>query len=160
MRMEGWKSACILQRLGPCSDLTYRSAIECSSRCGSSETCTANVFTKPDLCKRVNAKNLLAATEGEESISILLKTLLVPRECCQGAILHTLLNRIHISVDGGWSAWTESDCTVSCGPGTAQKSRNCSDPKPIYGGAPCDSSVDGESKSVTCNLQPCPVGKS
>ena len=60
-------------------------------------------------------------------------------------------------INGGYTNWSElSKCTVSCGNGTRQRTRTCSNPQPNYGGKNCSHlgpRVDVES----CNSHPCPI---
>lgn len=60
-------------------------------------------------------------------------------------------------VDGNWARWQSwSVCTKSCGGGTQDRTRACSNPPPAYGGRDCR----GKNKEVrSCNNVPCP-GKS
>ncbi|GIY91918.1 thrombospondin-1 [Caerostris extrusa] len=37
-------------------------------------------------------------------------------------------------VHGSWSSWVAWDCSVSCGGGTGQKKRTCTNPMPLFGG--------------------------
>ncbi|XP_025114067.1 hemicentin-1-like [Pomacea canaliculata] len=67
-------------------------------------------------------------------------------------------------VHGEWSGWSTSgtgSCSVTCGPGTRQRSfvRSCNSPAPSYCGAPCpgaNTKVEHENCSAAC----CPVNGS
>merc|ERR1712002_409918 len=75
---------------------------------------------------------------------------------CQGENKATgACNNGPCPVDGGWSDWSKwGDCSTTCGNGTKEKSRSCTNPKPQHGGKACQ----GENKATgACNNGPCPV---
>ena len=58
--------------------------------------------------------------------------------------------------DGKWTDWSSwSACSSACGSGTQSRSRNCTNPPPAYGGAPCSLP---STEMQSCNTQPCPIG--
>ena len=59
-----------------------------------------------------------------------------------------------LSVDGqltSWSSW--SSCTLTCGTGTQERARSCTNPAPQHGGAQCSGST---SENQNCNTHNCP----
>lgn len=53
-----------------------------------------------------------------------------------------------VYVNGGWSTWSQwSDCNSKCGKGGRRRTRTCSNPTPLHGGAPCK---DEASQRETC----------
>nr|XP_022294190.1 A disintegrin and metalloproteinase with thrombospondin motifs adt-1-like [Crassostrea virginica] len=57
-------------------------------------------------------------------------------------------------VNGGWSSWTDwSACSATCSVGIETRSRNCSNPMPLYGGKPCDGNI---TETRACNQSLCP----
>ena len=56
-------------------------------------------------------------------------------------------------VDGEWAEWDNwTECSVSCGNGTVQRRRACSDPLPDNGGLYCNGS---DTEIEQCSLDPC-----
>ena len=59
-------------------------------------------------------------------------------------------------VDGGFTNWSPfSQCTKTCGGGSQVRSRNCSNPKPQFGGKTCDH-LGADDESRKCNTFFCP----
>ena len=57
-------------------------------------------------------------------------------------------------VDGGWDDWTKwATCSVTCGGGSQNRSRTCTNPVPQYGGADC---VGFAGDIQDCNTHNCP----
>ena len=57
-------------------------------------------------------------------------------------------------VDGGWNDWTKwATCSVTCGGGSQNRSRTCTNPAPQYGGADC---VGFAGDIQDCNTHNCP----
>ncbi|XP_076091300.1 ectin-like [Mytilus galloprovincialis] len=57
-----------------------------------------------------------------------------------------------IPVDGGWSIWSSSSCSVTCGNGVITKTRACDNPTPSDSGLDC---VGSETETFFCNLRKC-----
>lgn len=58
-------------------------------------------------------------------------------------------------VDGKWSTWSNwMSCDATCGVGNRRRSRTCSVPAPILGGATCEGN---EWHTQDCEAQPCPI---
>ena len=66
-------------------------------------------------------------------------------------------NSFPCPVHGGYTNWSNfSDCTKSCGKGSTERRRNCSNPAPKYGGRNC-SEFGAEVQIERCNIHPCPI---
>ncbi|CAG2198637.1 Hemicentin-1,Coadhesin,Thrombospondin-2,Thrombospondin-1,Mucin-like protein,Adhesion G protein-coupled receptor B1 [Mytilus edulis] len=74
---------------------------------------------------------------------------------CSGKSINTdSCNLGECPVDGGWSDWENSTCSVTCGDGTVNMNRECNNPVPSGGGNNCSGkSINTDS----CNLGECPV---
>ncbi|KAH0615384.1 hypothetical protein JD844_004567 [Phrynosoma platyrhinos] len=56
-------------------------------------------------------------------------------------------------IHGQWGSWTPfSACSRSCGGGVVARWRQCNNPRPAFGGRPCDGE---EMQAELCNVQPC-----
>ena len=62
------------------------------------------------------------------------------------------------AVDGGYGEWGEfSKCTVTCGGGVRQRTRECDNPKTVLPGKTCEEQGLGSSEDMeTCNVESCP----
>ena len=76
----------------------------------------------------------------------------------QNVILDIFLitnSSIHLSVDGGWTAWgSYSPCTKSCGGGTQFRQRSCTNPRPSHGGKTCTGQAR---QNHACHTAACPT---
>ncbi|KAL5963271.1 Hemicentin-1 [Taenia solium] len=60
-------------------------------------------------------------------------------------------------INGGWGQWSAwSHCSKSCGGGIRRRTRQCNNPSPQFGGAPCQPQ-GGDSETTECQENPCPV---
>ncbi|EDO41039.1 predicted protein, partial [Nematostella vectensis] len=59
-------------------------------------------------------------------------------------------------VNGGYSAWSKwTECSVTCGGGTRQRERSCTNPEPSNGGRDCLHLGESE-ETEACNKDACP----
>lgn len=56
--------------------------------------------------------------------------------------------------DGGWSAWIDGPCSVTCGNGHMIRQRSCNNPQQKNNGSPCQGN---STQQVPCTGPPCPV---
>lgn len=73
-------------------------------------------------------------------------------------ILHcnrgTNINFHPLSVDGNWAGWGSwGSCSVTCETGSKVRTRTCTNPAPLNGGANCAGS---SSSTGSCTLPMCP----
>ncbi|XP_062578062.1 SCO-spondin-like isoform X3 [Saccostrea cucullata] len=75
---------------------------------------------------------------------------------CVGHAMETHHCNGHLCpVNGGWSSWSQySQCTTSCGGGTQVRTRTCTHPRPLHGGANCKGYAIETQK---CSENGCPV---
>ncbi|XP_078352821.1 coadhesin-like [Oculina patagonica] len=59
------------------------------------------------------------------------------------------------ATDGGYTDWSASECSVTCGGGTQTLTRTCTNPPPSNGGKNC-SELGPDKKTQECGTQPCP----
>ena len=60
-------------------------------------------------------------------------------------------------IDGGFAPWSRfSPCTKTCANGTKYRKRNCTNPRPRFGGRNC-SDFGSDFEISSCNAQPCPI---
>ena len=56
-------------------------------------------------------------------------------------------------VNGNFTSWENiGECSNSCGGGTKQQRRSCTNPSPTHGGNDCTGNT---SRTISCNNQPC-----
>lgn len=65
-------------------------------------------------------------------------------------------NKNPCPIDGNYTAWSKwSECSVTCGRGSRNRSRECTNPSPQYGGKDCN--VLGPANDIQeCNKSACP----
>ncbi|KAM5147900.1 hemicentin-1 [Mantella aurantiaca] len=75
---------------------------------------------------------------------------------CEGKDTQSQICNIrHCPVDGKWSPWESwTPCSVSCGGGLRQRTRECSSPQPQYGGHKCKGKAF---ENEFCNGDLCPI---
>ena len=75
-------------------------------------------------------------------------------------VFYSLLLFIFL-VNGGWAGWSSwSQCSVSCGVGIIERSRNCSNPAPLHSGLMCSTGLSGvlaltQNEKTTCFMGTC-----
>ncbi|XP_057298019.1 SCO-spondin-like isoform X2 [Hydractinia symbiolongicarpus] len=75
---------------------------------------------------------------------------------CSGAFSETKsCNEKECPVNGGFTEWSSyGTCSESCGHGTQERTRSCTNPAPAHGGDDC---VGDLSETKTCKVKECPV---
>ena len=64
------------------------------------------------------------------------------------------MSYIFSAIDGGYTDWSISKCSVTCGGGTQTLTRTCTSPPPSNGGKDC-SGLGPLEQEVSCNDQEC-----
>lgn len=76
-------------------------------------------------------------------------------DCVGSSTLTQHCESVQCPIDGSWSAWGAwGQCSVTCGGGTKERHRTCSNPVPSHGGANC---VGSYKNSHNCNDASCPT---
>ncbi|XP_061184990.1 SCO-spondin-like [Saccostrea echinata] len=77
------------------------------------------------------------------------------KNCTGDYIQRDKCNAQECPIDGDYSDWSKWDtCSVTCGGGTKQRTRTCTNPAPKFGGKDCTAAA---SQTTTCNKQECPI---
>ncbi|KAK3740919.1 hypothetical protein QZH41_006085 [Actinostola sp. cb2023] len=77
------------------------------------------------------------------------------KQCAGDAQSTQACNTHYCPIDGVYGSYSSyGDCSKSCGTGVQYKTRQCSNPKPQYGGKNC---VGPAKASQACNTHPCPI---
>ena len=59
-----------------------------------------------------------------------------------------------LATDGGYTDWSASECSVTCGGGTKTLTRTCTNPLPSNGGKDC-SGLGPAQQTQECNTENC-----
>ena len=59
-----------------------------------------------------------------------------------------------VAIDGGYTEWSESECSVTCGEGTKILTRTCTNPSPSCGGKNC-SELGPDLTTIPCDEGEC-----
>ncbi|XP_062920094.1 hemicentin-1 isoform X2 [Mobula hypostoma] len=133
-RCEGKAVEAIMCNIQPCPVTGGWSSWLPWSPC--SETCGKGTQTRLRLCNNPPPSFDGTHCEGQDAQTRVCKNRMCP-------------------VDGKWIPWVSwSACSVSCGGGTRQRARTCSNPTPRYGGRYCEGS---DVQMDFCNSDPCPI---
>ena len=85
------------------------------------------------------------------SVAILVDSCLFPNGI---GLSVSIVHLTEINVFLGWTAWVSSDCSVSCGGGLLNRTRNCLDDE---GMIDSDESCEGDAiETISCETQQCP----
>ncbi|XP_038064284.1 uncharacterized protein LOC119734796 isoform X2 [Patiria miniata] len=93
----------------------------------------------------------------DSGMTIRHRTCLEQGHPCRGELYDLQLcnDDLPCKADGDWTPWTEwSVCTVTCGEGDTERYRQCSNPRPEFGGLSCEGDADEKKK---CLLSECPA---
>ncbi|XP_022787051.1 coadhesin-like [Stylophora pistillata] len=63
---------------------------------------------------------------------------------------------VYCALDGGYTEWSESECSVTCGGGVKTLTRTCTNPPPSNGGKDC-SKLGPATMTLSCHEQECPI---
>jgi len=124
---------------GSCEDESVKR--NCPVTCGACDYCVDMIGEYA--CKRAMGKNNFCDTTMAYKC----------RKSCEKCDASG--NEEKISVDGGWTEWSDwDDCSKSCGNGETKRLRSCTNPEPENGGKDCE----GEYIEYdVCATNPCPI---
>ncbi|KAF7658579.1 hypothetical protein LDENG_00010810 [Lucifuga dentata] len=121
-------------------------------------TARACSFTNPDMpvCRVLSCH---INPDDDSSCKRLLVPLLDGTECApnqwclKGRCVSPDQLTSSVVVHGSWSSWSEfSRCSRTCGGGVIYRTRQCNNPRPVFGGNDCDGR---DIEAELCNQQPC-----
>lgn len=64
-----------------------------------------------------------------------------------------LVYQLRCAIDGVWTDWSHTACSVTCGDGKGIRTRTCTNPEPVGCGETCPAN-DAETATTACNLGP------
>nr|XP_058959500.1 coadhesin-like [Pocillopora verrucosa] len=70
--------------------------------------------------------------------------------------MNTIKSKACSALNGGYSEWSETECSVTCGVGVKTSTRTCTNPPPSADGKDC-SGLGPAKKTVSCNEAICPI---
>ncbi len=125
---------------------TYTVAVTATNNCGASYSDSfALTVKKNEWCGDGSCNSVGSNTENCSTC---------PADCACAAPQVCFNSACCVPVNGGWSAYSWSACSVPCGGGTQTGTRTCTNPAPSCGGAGCSGS---NTITQICNTQACPI---
>ena len=142
------------------------SSSECSVTCGGGTQTLTRTCTNPppsnggSNCSRLGQASMTKECNTQKcrmffSIHTVIHAKKRKAECEICIYLFTFfLILFFLAIDGGYTDWSSSNCSVACGGGTQTLTRTCTNPPPSNGGSNC-SRLGPASMTKECNTQKC-----